>query len=268
MSSLDKNKRLAFVSTLLVHLLLILALFFMALRTPLPLPGEEGVEVNLGYSDQGMGYESMSDPFSAAAAVPAQSSATPQQHEEETLTSIEEAPSLPDQPKPKENLRSQEAEMDRRPQLPDREATATAEPQQTVNQRALYKGSSASSTGEGISGEPGDQGKPDGLREVTRYDGQGGRGNGPSYNLGGRGSKNLVVPRSSFREQGNVVVDIWVDRKGRVQRAEVNLRGTTILDANLRNIAVQAAKTSLFAEDPNAAELQKGNIIYTFVIGN
>ncbi len=26
----------------------------MALRTPLPLPGEEGVEVNFGYDDQGL----------------------------------------------------------------------------------------------------------------------------------------------------------------------------------------------------------------------
>jgi hypothetical protein len=51
----DKDRRRGIIGTTVVHLLLIVALLFLALRTPLPLPGEEGVEVNLGYDDMGMG---------------------------------------------------------------------------------------------------------------------------------------------------------------------------------------------------------------------
>jgi hypothetical protein len=43
------------IGTIIYHLLVLSALLFFGLTTPLPLPGEEGVEVNLGNSDQGSG---------------------------------------------------------------------------------------------------------------------------------------------------------------------------------------------------------------------
>jgi len=51
----DKDRRRGMIGATVVHLLLLVALVFLALRTPLPLPGEEGVEVNLGYDDAGFG---------------------------------------------------------------------------------------------------------------------------------------------------------------------------------------------------------------------
>ena len=56
--------------------------------------------------------------------------------------------------------------------------------------------------------------------------------------------------------------------KNFVMIAEVNLRGTNILDANLRSLAVKAALNSRFTTDETAANLQKGTITYTFIIGN
>ena len=50
-----KDKGIAVAGTIVVHALAVLVLFLMAFRTPLPLPGEEGVEVDLGMMDQGMG---------------------------------------------------------------------------------------------------------------------------------------------------------------------------------------------------------------------
>ena len=47
-----KDKGLAVAGTILFHALAVLLLFLMAFRTPLPLPGEEGVEVDLGMMDQ------------------------------------------------------------------------------------------------------------------------------------------------------------------------------------------------------------------------
>jgi outer membrane biosynthesis protein TonB len=271
----DKNKRRALAGTVIFHLLVVLALFFLALRTPLPLPGEEGVEVNLGYSEQGMGNQQTTEQIQTSTPPPP-STAIPEEVEaEELATADDEAPALAEKieptPKPVEKPIEKPVEKPKEVQpQPKPEPEVVEPPKPTVNQRALFRGSSTAnaSSNEGITGKPGDQGRPDGLRDVTRYDGQGGQGNGPSFNLGGRGSKNLVVPKSNFTEQGNVVVDIWVDRKGIVVRAEVNLRGTTILDQKLRNVAVQAALNSVFAQDPSAAPQQKGNITYTFIIGN
>ena len=55
MSNEKKNRTIAAIGTILVHALVLLVLFLMAFRTPLPLPGEEGVEVDLGMYNQGMG---------------------------------------------------------------------------------------------------------------------------------------------------------------------------------------------------------------------
>jgi len=53
--AIDSDKRKGIIGTIMFHLMLLIALFFLALRTPLPLPGEEGVEVDLGYSNTGRG---------------------------------------------------------------------------------------------------------------------------------------------------------------------------------------------------------------------
>lgn len=276
MENFDSNKRKALAGTVVFHLLLLLALFFLALRTPLPLPGEEGVEVNLGYSDQGMGQIQPERPETdeAASSPPPAESQRATATEEALTQRIEDAPSLPErrEERPRNPVNERPAERPRQetPARTQPEQTPIETPQPQVNQRALFRGSSSGSntSSEGITGQPGDQGRPDGLRDVTRYDGQGGQGNGPSFSLGGRGAKYLERPSSTFREQGNIVVDIWVDRSGKVTRAEINLRGTNILDTNLRNLAVRAALNSTFTEDTQAAQTQRGTITYTFIIGN
>ena len=52
MSKENKDRTIAAVGTILVHALIVLALFLMAFRTPLPLPGEEGVESYKSRSQQ------------------------------------------------------------------------------------------------------------------------------------------------------------------------------------------------------------------------
>ncbi|NQU35920.1 MAG: hypothetical protein HQ521_22040, partial [Bacteroidetes bacterium] len=69
---LDKDRRRGLIGTVLVHLILLVFLLLVALRTPLPLPGEEGVEVNLGYDDQGFGNIQSDVPPPKAEPVPVQ----------------------------------------------------------------------------------------------------------------------------------------------------------------------------------------------------
>ena len=249
-SNEKKDKGIAFVGTIVVHALAVLVLFLMAFRTPLPLPGEEGVEVDLGMMNQGMGNIQPEKPAIPQAAQPQQQ---PNKSEEDIVTqNDEEAPAIE---KPKVTK-------------PKQETKPVEQPQPKVNDRALFKGSNNPQAGgsEGMTGQPGDQGKPDGMKGVRQYDGNGGKGNGTGYDLGGRGAKSLHRPNDDFPEEGIVVVDIWVNRAGQVVRAEVATKGTTVINSTMREKAKQAALRSAFASDPNAPEEQHGTITYTFVI--
>jgi outer membrane biosynthesis protein TonB len=297
---LDKDQRKAAVGTLIIHLLLLVALLFIALRTPLPLPGEEGVEVNLGYDDRGYGQiqedspppEATPQPQPVEEVTPPEPEPEPEIAEEDIITqNIEEAPIIDEEiveEKPEEPVekpiekpeikpepekivekKPEEKPVDTIPVIEEPvEEVVIEKPKPVVNTRALYKGSSNSDTGssQGITEGPGDQGKPHGDKESEKYDGRGGKGNGPSFFLGGRGSVNLETPSTQVTEQGSVVVSIWVDREGQVKKAQVNPKGTTVLDARLRQIAVDAALNSTFTTDQSAAELQRGTITYNFII--
>ena len=244
-----KYRGVAILGTIMVHALAVLVLFLMAFRTPLPLPGEEGVEVDLGMMDQGMGNLQPEKPAIPMAAQPPQEQ---NKSEEDIVTqNDDEAPALE---KPKVTKPKQDKPVE--------------QPQPKVDSRALFKGSSDPQAGgsEGETGQPGDQGKPNGLAGIKKYDGNGGKGNGPGYDLGGRGAKSLHRPDDDFSEECTVVVDIWVNRSGQVVRADVATKGTTTINSTMRQKAVQAAKRSSFVADPNAPEEQHGTITYTFVI--
>ena len=244
-----KDKGIAIVGTIVFHALAVLVLFLMAFKTPLPLPGEEGVEVDLGMMDQGMGNLQPETPAIPMAAQPQQETS---KNEEDIVTQNDDEAHALEKPKTTKPKQEQPTET----------------PKPTVNQRALFKGSNNPQAGgsEGITGQPGDQGKPNGLAGIKQYDGQGGKGNGTGYDLGGRGAKSLHRPSDDFTEEGVVVVDIWVDRAGKVMRAEVARKGTTLINNDMRQKAIQAALRSTFASDPNAPEEQHGTITYIFVI--
>ena len=243
-----KDKGIAIAGTIVVHALIVLVLVLMAFRTPLPLPGEEGVEVDLGMMNQGMGNLQPEKPAIPQTYTPPQKS---NKSEEDLVTQND--PETPSIEKPKVNKPKQDK--------------PTEQPKPTVDNRALYHGSSTPQAGgsEGITGQPGDQGNPNGLAGVRQYDGNGGKGNGAGYDLGGRGAKSLHRPNDDFNEEGIVVVDIWVDRQGRVTRAEVSNRGTTTINQTLRSKAKQAALRSSFEAKPDAPEEQHGTITYVFV---
>ena len=239
MTRQNRNKAIAVGVTVTVHVIVLLLLVYMAFITPLPLPGEAGVEVNLGMYNEGQGNQQQPKPK------PVVEAPKPQEvTDSETVTQdTEEAPAI-EEPKPKKK----------------------EEPK--VNERALYKPTNKPEeqpSSEGNTGTPGDQGNPNGGQNINNYEGQGGAGGGPSYDLGGRNAKSLPRPSSDFNEEGTIVVDIWVDRDGRVTNAQIG-KGTDITNSRMRQTALNAARSSVFAPDKDAAELQKGTITYKFII--
>ncbi|MBW6491769.1 MAG: TonB family protein [Lentimicrobium sp.] len=255
----DKDKLRGLAGTIVFHAILLLVLIFMALRTPLPLPEEAGVEVNLGYSDEGMGQIQPLEPAPQAAASPP---VTPRENPDDYLTEdTEETPAL--KPVVKEKPKPVETPVVK----PAPKPQPQPEPQPVVNPNALYKpsqGSAAQGGNEGITGKPGDQGKPTGDPNATGYDGIGGSAGGVSFDLSGRSSRQIPAPPKTFRERGVVVVTIYVNRDGDVTRISAPARGTTTTSSELIGLAERAARQAKFNPKADAAEEQKGTITYIF----
>ena len=277
----EKNNRFkGVVGTIGFHLLALLAILYFAMSTPLPLPGEEGVEVNLGSSDQGMGYVQEQSPPPVQQPPPAlpppQTDPEPEPEEDLITQDVEDTPAIEEEDVEEKDEEKQEEVPSAESRVPNeevvQEAEAEPEPQPEppkVNERALYKGNSntdGDGSNQGETGEPGDQGQPNGTIDATNYEGSGGLGDeGVGYDLGGRGSKHLPKPAYDSEEQGKVVVEIKVDRNGKVVSAIAGVKGTTISDLRLRRLAEEAALRSVFSPDPNAPVRQKGTITYNFI---
>ncbi len=252
----NKSKYTAIITTVLVHIAAVIVLIFCDFTPPLQLPGEACVEVELGMYNEGRGGKQDPKPVIAQPKPVVQ----PKPVEEKTVTQdTEETPAVE---KPKE-----EKPVEKPVEETKEEVKPVEKPTPEVNQRALFKAPTAEqpSSSEGITGNDGDQGTPEGLENIQKYEGQGGSGGGPSFSLGNRGAKHLPTPRIDFREEGVVVIDIIVDKKGVVKNVSIG-KGTTTMNSTLRETALKAARNAVFTEDPNAPGEQKGTITYTFII--
>ena len=87
----------------------------------------------------------------------------------------------------------------------------------------------------------------------------------PNAKVPGR-SVNGTLPRPSYGVQasGKVVVEIWVDQYGNVQKAVAGAEGTTVTDKTLWQAARKAALGAHFNMSADAPALQKGTITYIF----
>ncbi|MCP4551765.1 MAG: energy transducer TonB [Bacteroidetes bacterium] len=277
-----KDKTRGIIGTIIYHALLLLLLIFLGLTTPLPLPGEEGVEVNIGNSEMGSGVIQQPIPEEAPPTpvpeevteeeiieeipeeIPEEKPPDPIIEEEVIQQEIEEAPQIikPEEIK-KEEPKKEIKPMEEKPV----EKVVEKKPDPVVNPNALYqrKNTNAQGSNQGITHSQGDQGEVHGTPESVNYEGLGGEGEEISYSLAGRGAKHLPKPSYNSPEQGRVVVSIWVDRQGNVIRADAGAKGTNISDLNLRRLAREAALRAKFSEDPSATDLQKGTITYNFI---
>ena len=74
----------------------------------------------------------------------------------------------------------------------------------------------------------------------------------------------LPVPSYGVQKDGIVVVRIWVDQYGTVQKAIAGVEGTTVADTALWNAARKAAMGAHFNMSAEAPALQEGTITYKF----
>jgi len=127
------------------------------------------------------------------------------------------------------------------------------------------------STGQGNTYGKGNQGSPDGTPGANQYglgggSGSGAGGKGISYNLSGRNARSLPKPTFPGNEAGVVVVEVTVDKYGKVTKALPGIKGSNTVDTDLLEAAKKAALEASFNTDTNAPAFQKGTITYHFIL--
>jgi TonB family protein len=89
---------------------------------------------------------------------------------------------------------------------------------------------------------------------------------GISCDVKGRGFQSLPAPKYDYQGEGKVVVEVSVDRAGKVTQAVPGAKGSTTLDEYLLTVAKEAALKATFTPKLDAPSVQKGTITYNFII--
>ncbi len=260
-------KKHGLIGTFIFHAGLLALLIFLGYTTPLPLPEEEGILVNFGDAPVGRGSveprqaERQPNPVTSSAAAPAEIK-TPVETQD-----FEEAPALPSVKKPANKKQDQQKDTENQPA---EEQPQEKKPERVLDRRSLYGGRSNTtdnSASEGETSGNANQGNPFGSPASTnRSQGNSTGTKGVSFSLSGRNPLSLPKPDYNYQVEGIVVVEVTVDREGKVTRAVPGVRGSTTLNENLLDAARKAALRARFDSKSDAAAYQKGTITYHFML--
>jgi TonB family protein len=226
------------------------------------LPAEQGIAINFGTSDDGMGDiqpEQAADQQAANESAAASSSSSTSSEKVVATQETEAAPVI--KPTSKTEPSTKPAETPTKPS-----ETPTEDPKPSINTRALYPGKSTGSAGgsQGNTGKPGDQGKVDGSRDSNNQgDGStGGLTGNPDFDMEGRTLTQKPTISDQSQTEGKVVVTVKVNSRGEVFSAVAGARGTTLTNSAIQKKCEQAALKARFS--PSNREEQEGTITFIF----
>ena len=291
---MKKNKITGLVGTLVLHTILLILLFLIAIRTP-KAQEEGGVPVMLGEVPASQGN---ADPYTLTDVdiweepeIPtevAQSEPVPEIETKTEMITQEEEPTVAvpkkeKKPKPtpkKETVKKQPTKAKEQPVKPKEktEAEKKAEAERLAAEKkkaeekaaaeaaakrvagAFGKGTQIGNKGTGTTGS-GIEGSPTGNAAEGKSTGVGGYG---TFDLNGRslGSGGLPRPVYNVQDEGRVVVTITVNPAGEVISTSINKRTNTV-NAALRKAAEEAAIKARF-NSVDGVNNQTGTITYYF----
>lgn len=285
---IPSEKRKGFFGTAVIHAAVFVLMLIIGFTVPPQEPEEEGILVNFGTDETGMGMIEPSPAPAMEESVPSPPAQEVRATKEEPLLTQnnEDAPEVKkvDPEAEKKRLEKIEADRKRREELEAerirkeqaeierKRIEAEQRRQQEIADRtraalAGAKNTGTSSKSEGVTGGPGNQGSPTGsVDSQNRGEGSGLGNNGISYDLAGRGVRKLPLPKYDYQEGGKVVVEVSVDRSGKVTQAVAGIKGSNTLNEDLLRIAREAALETQFDPKPDAPPVQKGTITYNFIL--
>ena len=283
-----RKNREAGLYTLLICGALIAMLLLTSWNLPFnpPTPVEEGLEVNLGNSDQGLGSNQPflpNDPSKQD-----QEKYTPPKSVAPVKEALKDVETDDKDPDPAPAVKQPPVTKPEAKKIPEKDLTVKT-PHKTIQPavnptpappkpKAVFHGVNGDGTGgndadhfkpggnQGIAGGKGDQGKPGGDPNSTNYQG-GGHGNGIAIARGLQGRKITSTPefKDEFNDNAKVAVDIVVDASGNVTNAEYQAKGSTTSDSRYKNIAIGKAKQVKFN---SGSDESTGTLIFNFRLKN
>jgi hypothetical protein len=282
-----KNRR-AVLYTLFICGTLFLLLFLISWTLPFnpTAPVEEGLEVNLGNSDQGLGNDQPFLPNNSSRQE--QEKYTPPKTVAATKEALKDVETDDKDPDPAPAVKQPPVTKPAATKIPDKDL-AVKTPRKVVQPavnptpippkpKAVFNGVKGDGSGgndadhfkpggnQGIAGGKGDQGAPGGDPNSTNYTG-GGHGNGIAIARGLQGRRISSTPSftDEFNENAKIAVDIHVDAGGNVISAEYQAHGSTTSDANLKAIAIRKAHQVKFN---SGTDESSGTLIFVFKLKN
>ena len=262
-------------------------LFFLFLYTQWSQPqiapplADEGIEVNIGNSETGIGdiapqsigenmAESNSTPSPEELAQPIAENTIDDKGDVPIATTPITKPIIKTVTPPKEIIKpttnpvvKPEVKPTPKPPTPKAVFSGSTTQNNSGNNSDSYNGIK----NQGIAGGNGDQGNPNGNPNSDSYNGNSSSGSGINIKSGLTGRRIAIKPKfeDEFNENAKVAVDVKVDASGKVLSATVNPRGTTTTNANIRQIAKNKAMQVKFT---TGAEEQSGTIVFDFRVTN
>jgi len=250
-----KSKRKGIIGTILFHTLLIVAFLFMGLKYQDPPPDEEGISINFGFSDEGLGEVGPESTEELTEIVEEEIIEQQIENTEEIVTqTLVETPAVEKIEEKKKVIKKEEQKEE-----------VIEEKKPEINKKALYPGKKEKiENSDGNNNGDGNQGSIDGDPNSEVYEGSGIGKNGTDYQLGGRKVEFKAKPEYNLQVEGKVVVIITVDRLGNVINAIPGAKGSTTLNKQLLQRAKTAALKTKFDPKQTAPTNQQGKIVYFF----
>ena len=284
----QKNIKAGTYTGIVLGVLLLIFLFVRWTVPTVPLPPvEDGIEVNLGNTDNAFGDDQPESPGKPAPSQKPTYTPPKVQAVEENVKDVEtdddnkeDAPVVKKPTVVKPNAtKIPEKEVVKTKPVKVMEPTPNPTPA-PPKPKAVFKGVSGEGNGgneadsykkgssQGVGTGKGDMGKPGGSPTSTNYEGNGGHGNsGISISRGLQGRRINRFPsfEDDFNENAKVAVDIKVDANGNVTDANYQPRGSTTSDGAMKAIALRKAREVKF----NAGSDESvGTIIFNFKLKN
>jgi len=264
-----KNDIIGLSSSVILHVLLLLAMFFLGKSCTemedLGLDG--GVEVSLGEPNYGGPDNTPSMEQQAAQSQP-EKPTEPETESAQITSDDADAPEVRQETKPKPKPKPTETKPKPTESTP---TTETKPDDKKPDQRSMFGGSKPSNSGGSGSGTtPGNEGRPDGSPDGqpdgsgTGSGGIGFSGDGYSGKIDGFKAVAAYKPVNEQQQFGTVVVKVCVDRDGKVVSATGGQRGTTNPSAYLTQLSENAAKQFKFQRIGTATSLNCGEIRFIY----
>jgi len=308
--TLTEGQKRGVLATVVFHTAVLLLLLFFGFIAPFPPPQEQGILLDFGNSETGIGLEEPSavqgsekqvaevktTPVPKVLVKPTIKSRTNVKDENILTQDYEKTVAINTATKKKadndkklklEEERKIKEEAEKQKRLEEIEEKRLAQEEQIKKEETAKKigaidaraknafgggktENGSQSSGQGVTYGPGNQGSPDGTPGANQYGSGGGSGNGSgngtSFSLAGRSSLSLPKPSFPGNEAGIVVVEVTVDKFGKVTKAMPGIKGSNTINSDLLEAARKAAMSASFNSDAKAPAFQKGTITYHFVL--